>query len=588
MPTLKWIGKKEIKNHHNNIEYRVLDCKESIGDENSGNLIVRGDNLLTLKALLPYYAGQVKMIYIDPPYNTGNTSWVYNDNVDSPIIKKWLNKIVDSSDLSRTDKWLCMIYPRLKLLEQFLTEDGFIFVSIDDYEVSTTKLLMDSVFKKSNFIGIMPRYALAGGTGQNDLVSSNHDYVIMYAKNKSSAKTGKIKLDDIELTLIDEQGRPFLKGRELNKWGAASRREDSPTMWFPIINKETGEEVYPIRNDGSEGRWRWGAKKLEKAIKNNEVLFEPRGDGTYIAYEKIMEVKEKTKPYSTFLSDVGTNAEGTEDIKKLFNDKSPFSYPKPVRLIKELMKIADIKDDDIVLDSFAGSGSTGQAVLDYNKENNYNCRFILNEMETYAKEITAERLSRVILGCPYTGKKKFNLIEPKKLTAANLLNTKFMTKLKEDIEKIILNEKENYEDIKKELNNNILSLIGIKEINGFSEGIGGGFQYCELSEPLLDEFGLLNESVSFEMLSKHIFFTEFGIALNQKQLNKSKNLSGIYENKALYIFLDKRFNITSLKKILEDKYSNYIVYADSSTISQEELKKHNIIFKKIPFDIKGN
>ena len=130
MPSLKWIGKKEIKNHHNNIEYRVLDCKENIGDFDSGNLVVKGDNLLTLKALLPYYAGQVKMIYIDPPYNTGNTTWVYNDSVDSPIIKKWLNNIVDSSDLSRTDKWLCMMYPRLKLLEQFLSEDGFIFYQL--------------------------------------------------------------------------------------------------------------------------------------------------------------------------------------------------------------------------------------------------------------------------------------------------------------------------------------------------------------------------------------------------------------------------------------------------------------------------
>ncbi|MDK2065428.1 site-specific DNA-methyltransferase [Aliarcobacter butzleri] len=588
MPTLKWIGKKDIKNHHNNIEYRILDCKETIGEENTGNFIIKGDNLLSLKSLLPYYIGQVKMIYIDPPYNTGNTSWVYNDNVDSPIIKKWLNNIVDSSDLSRTDKWLCMMYPRLKLLEQFLTEDGFIFVSIDDYEISTLKLLMDSIFKKNNFIGIMPRYALAGGTGQNDLVSSNHDYVIMYAKNKTIAKTGKIKLANDELTLIDEKGRLFSKGRELNKWGAASRREDSPTMWFPIINKQTGEEVYPIRNDGTEGRWRWGKKKLELAVENDEVLFEPRGDGTYIAYEKIMEVKEKSKAYSTFLSNVGTNAEGTEDIKKLFNDKSPFSYPKPVRLIKELMKIADIKDNDLILDSFAGSGSTAQAVLEYNKENNYKCKFILTEMEDYAKELTAERIKRVILGYQFTGKKKYNIIEPKKITASNLLNTKFMTKFKEDIENIILKEKDNYEEIKKEFNENVFSLVGIKEIKGFSEGLGGGFQYCELSEPLLDEFGLLNETVSFEMLSKHIFFTEFGIALNIEQLDESKNLSGIFEDKALYIFLDKRFNILSLTKILEDKHAKYIVYADSTTISKEELNKHNITFKKIPFDIKGN
>jgi adenine-specific DNA-methyltransferase len=136
MPVLDWIGKKAVVNHHREVPYRLLHCdkSKSAGDPNAGNLLVQGDNLEALKALLPYYAGKVKCIYIDPPYNTGNEAWVYNDNVNSPEIKAWLGKVVgkEAEDLSRHDKWLCMIYPRLRLLKEFLTEDGVIFVSIDE------------------------------------------------------------------------------------------------------------------------------------------------------------------------------------------------------------------------------------------------------------------------------------------------------------------------------------------------------------------------------------------------------------------------------------------------------------------------
>ena len=152
MASLNWIGKKDIKNHHNHVEYRTIKCVESVGDPDSGNLIIKGDNLLALKALLPYYAGKIKTIYIDPPYNTGNTKWVYNDAVDSPIMQKWLKKTVDKEDLTRTDKWLCMMYPRLKLLHQFLREDGVIFISIDDAELHTMKFLCHEIYGAKNWI----------------------------------------------------------------------------------------------------------------------------------------------------------------------------------------------------------------------------------------------------------------------------------------------------------------------------------------------------------------------------------------------------------------------------------------------------
>ncbi len=152
MPYIDWMGKDDVKDHHKNIEYKTIECKESIGDIDSQNMIIKGDNLLALKSLLPYYASSVKMIYIDPPYNTGNTSWVYNDNMDSPLIKKWLNDTVNADDLSRSDKWLCMMWPRLKLLRELLKDDGVIFISIDDAEVTHLRMICDEIFGKDNFV----------------------------------------------------------------------------------------------------------------------------------------------------------------------------------------------------------------------------------------------------------------------------------------------------------------------------------------------------------------------------------------------------------------------------------------------------
>mgnify|MGYP001809713934 FL=1 len=152
MAYIDWLGKKDVIHHHKKIPYKTIECQEEIGEKNTQNMIIKGDNLLALKSLLPYYASSIKMVYIDPPYNTGNTSWVYNDNMDSPLIKKWLEKTVNAEDLSRSDKWLCMMYPRLKLLRELLKEDGVIFISIDDAEVFNLKLICDEIFGKENFL----------------------------------------------------------------------------------------------------------------------------------------------------------------------------------------------------------------------------------------------------------------------------------------------------------------------------------------------------------------------------------------------------------------------------------------------------
>lgn len=617
MPSLNWIGKKDIKNHHNNIEYRVLDCKENFGDPENGNLIVKGDNLLGLKALLPYYAGKIKMIYIDPPYNTGNTSWVYNDSVDSETIKKWLEKTVDTNDLSRSDKWLCMLYPRMKLLEQFLSEDGVIFVSIDDAEVSRLRMIMDSVFGKNNFMANFIWNSKQGKLGTTDSVAVGHEYIVSYAKNSSVFEFMKI-------VTVNEK----TKNERLRQWGQGDKREDRATMFYPILrNLETSEistipeeeydlilidninkifdedyiqelkekyeslgyeVIYPIKDNGTYGRWRVGLTTAKDLADQNLLFADTSNKGNREVYR----IKQAGKLSETAIDSVlpaftGKTANGTSMLKQIFEDREVFDYPKPITLIQYLMKIAQVSKEDYILDSFAGSGTTGHAVLDQNAKDNGNRKFILVEMEDYAETVTKERIERVIGGYTFTGKLKTPLIEPVKLTAAKLLNEKFMGKLLGEINQFIEQIKEEGHKVDKKLKDNVLSLESVKEITERVEGLGGGFKYCELSEPLLDELGLLSEHVTYEMLSKHIYFTEFGTALNIETISEENNYVGSFKDTELYIFMETDFDLEQFERITNTEAEAYIIYVDTWSISEEILKENNITIRRIPTEIKG-
>lgn len=405
MPTLNWIGKEAVVNHDKEVPFRLLKkVKSASVGKNSQNLIVHGDNLEALKALMPYYVGQIKFIYIDPPYNTGNEGWVYNDKVNSPKIKKWLGRVVGSQgqDLSRHDKWLCMIYPRLKLLRDLLSDDGVICVSIDDNEQENLKLVLGELFGQNNFITQITREAIKGGS-QSKFIRNTHDYIFVYAKNIDKITFSGFEQEGMELNLSDEKG-PYALGRELNKWGAGSRRQDAPGMWFPIPGPN-GEEIYPIRNDGSEGRWRLGKKKMLQRVQEGDVVFKMRDNNTYIVYEKIRDNSPRIKQFISIFKDNYINAKGSETLKKIFNvERAVFDYSKPVELIHDLMIMANVGKEDIILDSFAGSGTTGHAVLDLNKNDDGNRKFILVELEKdVVKEITTERLKRAIKLFDYDG-----------------------------------------------------------------------------------------------------------------------------------------------------------------------------------------
>lgn len=461
MPTLNWIGKEAVVNHHLQVPFQLLkDVPElACGEPGSGNLIVQGDNLVALKALLPYYAGQVKCIYIDPPYNTGNEGWVYNDNVNSPLIREWLGKTVgkEGETLDRHDRWLCMMYPRLALLKQLLSRDGIIAVSIDDNEVNLLGVLLDSMFGAQNRLACIPWLAEPSGGKQKSSLRKGHEYILVYHNGDDSNLTREEKSTG-DLNQKDKFGK-YRKGRELLKWGDQSLRADRQNMWFPLIAPD-GTEVYPIRNDGREGRWRLGKENhlVRKILEDPEhVYWEVRPfdngievDGKLerlVPYEKIRDVK-RSFGWSTWLDSVGFNADATRELKDIFGNKN-FDTPKPTQLINWIISIHQ-DDDALVLDSFAGSGTTAHAVLNLNKQDGGNRRFILVEIESsIAQDVTAERVRRVAEG--YTNAKGEQ-----------------------------------------------------------AEGLGGGFRFCELGEPLFDEEGKIRETVVFADLARHVWFTETG------------------------------------------------------------------------------
>ncbi|MCC6866948.1 MAG: site-specific DNA-methyltransferase [Ignavibacteria bacterium] len=389
MPTLNWIGKEAVVNHDKEVPFKLLRKVKSasVGD-NSQNLIIHGDNLEALKALMPYYYGKIKCIYIDPPYNTGNEKWIYNDKVNSPKIKQWLGKVVgrESEDLTRHDKWLCMMYPRLKLLRDLLAEDGVILASIDDNELSNFIQILNDIFLKRNYIETFIWKSRLGKGATSQTTAKLHEYIVAYAK-------------DINLVKFKTDKR--IRGKEskerLRQWGQGDKREDRPTMYFPIFSKEYGE-VFPIRPDGSDGRWRMSKIRIKELLDQGLITFEKQKDGRIEVYRKILSGSETNTAYSSILDTeiVKTTAHGSIELKDIFG-KQVFDYPKPSALIKELISLNTLNDQNaIILDSFAGSGTTGHAVLELNKDGG-NRKFIMVELEDkVAKKITAGRIRKVV------------------------------------------------------------------------------------------------------------------------------------------------------------------------------------------------
>ena len=412
MPALEFKGKQHIYAHHLTVPYRPLlpdaarSCRPAGADD---NLIIHGDNLHALKALLPRYAGRVKCIYIDPPYNTGNEGWVYNDNVNSPLLKEWLRAHgpVDNEDLERHDKWLCMMWPRLHLLRELLSDDGVIFVSIDDNEQHHLRMLMDEIFGEYHFLGLFVRKRrLATGMRTNKL-SQDHEFISCYCKQFQEVSfTGtQRKIEDYPFE--DSLGK--YRSTDLT---VGMDKKLRPNQFYEIVDPDTGTRFRPPQ----QRVWRFEPSSMNREIQVGNIIWPtPQTRMTRPRYKTRFEPNDpkKTNPISTWIDSkhrdsddeaslaltAELNTAATKELRTIFDDDQVFLYPKPVSLVKELIQAAT-DEDSIVLDSFAGSGTTAHAVLALNREDGGNRRFILVECEDYADSITAERVRRVIDGVP--------------------------------------------------------------------------------------------------------------------------------------------------------------------------------------------
>ncbi len=424
------------------IDKTLRPCREeSVDFDNTQNLYIEGDNLEVLKLLQETYLCKIKMIYIDPPYNTGN-DFVYEDDfaqnaadyiANSGQTDEEGNRLVantESNGRFHTD-WLNMMYPRLKLARDLLSDDGVIFISIDDNEVDNLKKVCDEVFGESNFVAIL-NWRRSGGRQDSKYYAIIHEYILCYAKDISNFEAGEeIKTGEV-FSKYDEEKKRFYKTQLLRKWGSNSLRENRPNLYYPIKAPD-GIDVYPTiyEEDKSsalefieiQGRWRWSASNLVNAQKEGRIEFQKNKWGKWIAYEKIfapLEGEENTKKYTTWIDDVGN---GTDVIKKLFG-KVCFDYSKSPELISRFLKMANLEDDDIVLDFFSGSATTAHAVMQLNAEDGGNRKFIMVQLpelcdeksEAYKAgyknicEIGKERIRRA-------GKK---IIEENPLTTQNL------------------------------------------------------------------------------------------------------------------------------------------------------------------------
>ena len=482
MPTLNWIGKEAVVKHHREVPFRLLEPVPELslpspagrgaggeGDHGS-NLIVQGDNLHALKALLPRYAGQVKCIYIDPPYNTGNEGWVYNDNVNSPEIRRWLGEVVgrEGETLDRHDRWLCMMYPRLVLLKQFLREDGAIFVSIDDNEVATLRLLMDEIFGAQNFVTTVLWQKIFAPKNSARHLSEDHDYVVIYAANAGVWKPNLLPRGDDAKARYKDDGDPrgpWTSG-DLQARNYYSEGTYSVTCPSGRVISGPGKGMY----------WRVSKANFDRLDREGRIWWGESGNNMPRLKRYLSDVKDGVVPQTMwFYKDVGHTQEAKKELLELVDfatSDDVFITPKPTRLIQRILQIATDRDS-LVLDSFAGSGTTGHAVLKQNAEDGGHRRFILVEMiDAIAGNVTAERVRRVAQG--YRNAKG--------------------------------------QDV---------------------EGLGGGFQFCRLSaDPLFDADGQIRRDVRFAQLAEFVWFAETGAGFTG---TADSPLLGVHDGRAIYL-----------------------------------------------------
>lgn len=528
---LQFKGQVFVENHHLAVPFHELKAVRSKGISPKAslhdNLIIEGDNLSALKALLPTYHGKVKCIYIDPPYNTGNEGWAYSDRVNSPMMQEWFGKVVDREDLTRHDKWCCMMLPRLKLLRELLSDDGAIFVSIDDNEVHRLRFLMDEVFGEDNFVATIVWEKIYSPRSSAKYFSENHDFIVAYARSKEQFDLGLLPRTseaDARYSNPDNDPRGPWKAGDLSARNPYSRGTYA-------IRCPGGREI-----DGPPpgNYWRYSEQKFHEMDGDNRIWWGEDGNQVPAVKRFLSQVKSGMVPKTIWsYREVGHTQKAKKTLLEIFSNDFPnFTTIKPVDLLARIIQLTTDKDS-VVLDSFAGSGTTAHAVLALNKEDGGNRRFVLVECEDYVDTLTAERVRRVVKGVP---------------------------------------------DAKDE---------------ALKAGLGGTFSYFKLGKPLRKESMLKPSGLpEYEKLAGYVYFTATGEEFEPAQIDRNTWFIGASSAYDVFLIYDAEIDVLKnmaltleIARNLPNRGRPRLVFAPTKYLDLEMLHRHRITFSQLPFEI---
>jgi adenine-specific DNA-methyltransferase len=647
MPEIIFKGKEYVYNHHLTVPYRPLlaDKAKGIGPEDlNSNLIIHGDNLHALKALLPRYAGAVDLVFIDPPYNTGNEGWCYNDNVNSPIMKEWLStNPVDGEDMLRHDKWLCMMWPRLVLLRELMSDSGSIWITLDDNEVHRARMLLDEIFGDSNFASTITWHKRISPANDAKLFSGDHDSILVYAKDIQRWQPNRMEYEDSQLANFSNPDDDARGSWNSAAYTCAKTSDERPNLYYPIVNPNTGKEVWPSKSRV----WAYERSTHERNVAENLLWWGKEGTATMPRIKKFLDGRKGVVPRDVWTHEfAGHNQESNIELSQVMGDNA-FSTPKPLRLIERILQFGS-SPDSIVLDSFAGSGTTAHAVLKANAKDGGRRKFILVEGEAYADKLTAERVRRAIKGYAWVGNRHEVLLEEK----INFTQFKKADQWLARIEAIKVKEgfaeesaqmelggwvagrsaqvkeesaqrsgdteqnalppsrpagstkaaptapkKKRFDKLNVELKDGILKVEGEKRISERVEGLGGEFTYCTLGEPLDIEKLLSGESLpAFHALGAWLFHTATGGTL----LPAPKDAPPYYlgEAKDAHVWLvyepqlnflkspDAALTLSRAKGFVEwgrTSGKRHLVFAPAKYLSNKQLLQLGVDYAPLPF-----
>ncbi len=613
MPEIVFKGKEFVYNHHLTVPYRplVADADKGVGTPDlGGNLIIHGDNLAALKSLQPRYAGKVDLIFIDPPYNTGNEGWCYSDGVNSPIMREWLStNPVDGEDMLRHDKWLCMMWPRLTLLRELLSERGSLWMTLDDNEVHRARMVMDELFGEDNFIASCIWHKMDSPKNTAEHFSVDHDYLLVYCKNAGAWSLNLLPRTEGMLARYqnpdnDPRGPWLLSDLD-------ARNEYSKGLY-----RITTPKGRVIAGPPKGKYWRVSAEKFQAFDQDNRIWWGADGNADPNIKRFLSEVKDGVVPQTIWPWQVvgSTRNAKTELLNVLASgiEHEIFVTPKPTGLIERVLEIG-ADEDALIFDSFAGSGTTAHAVLKANAKDGGSRRFILVEGEPYADTLTAERVRRAINGYAWVGTQRETLLEHKitftQLKKADALLAQVEAiKAREGFAEGDLADQgraapRRFDSIEAKVDDGLLRVEGVRKISQRAPGLGGSFTYCTLGEPLHLEQMLSGEKLpTWAALGEWLFHTATGGTLPALPAHAPPWYLGAAQDSHVWLvyrpelaFLkspEAALTLTLAQRIADwgrtadagsGTRKGHLVFAPAKYLSNQQLRQHGVDFASLPF-----